>query len=115
MALWTALRGEFLAELLRLEGRGKAAFQTSCHHCLEGTPEFRCTDCFGQDLFCQGCLVSRHEVNPLHRVEVCHSVLMIGLELQTHYHLSLALDWAVLQARVPENFGSPRPARAQLK
>lgn len=82
LALWTVLRAEYLAELLRLEGRGRAGVQTRCILCLEGNPDFLCSDCFGQDLFCQGCIVSCHEANPLHRVEVCRPFYYLCLLTQ---------------------------------
>ncbi|KAJ7912863.1 hypothetical protein B0H13DRAFT_2232401 [Mycena leptocephala] len=32
-------------------------------------PEFRCRDCFGDDLLCSKCMVDRHKQNPLHAIE----------------------------------------------
>lgn len=62
-------RSIFLAELLRLEGRGPL----SGHLCSCGNSrpaEYRCTDCFGGRMACQSCILTWHAGLPLHRTEV---------------------------------------------
>ncbi|EIW79765.1 hypothetical protein CONPUDRAFT_34829, partial [Coniophora puteana RWD-64-598 SS2] len=59
----------YLKELLRGEGRGEQVEQTVCSSCQASEPEFRCKDCFGGLLYCQGCIVKKHVENPLHRIE----------------------------------------------
>jgi hypothetical protein len=44
-------RDNFLAEFIRLEGRGNFASQIACAGCEEPSPEYRCRDCFGGDLY----------------------------------------------------------------
>jgi hypothetical protein len=60
---------DYLLELVRLEG------QQSCQSlciCGEGKDVlYRCRHCNEARLFCKTCLVSRHEVRPLHNIEVC--------------------------------------------
>ncbi|THU98424.1 hypothetical protein K435DRAFT_818886 [Dendrothele bispora CBS 962.96] len=76
---WTPYRDEYLAELLRIEGRGDVDTER-CPWCKQTFDErddgdvgesfsYRCLDCFGEDLMCKGCCVKRHESNPLHIIE----------------------------------------------
>jgi hypothetical protein len=58
-----------LDELLRLEGRGLYA-ESPCGGCSSPYPLYRCTDCFGGQLFCQECIVSMHRRSPFHIIEV---------------------------------------------
>ncbi|THU80041.1 hypothetical protein K435DRAFT_874797 [Dendrothele bispora CBS 962.96] len=74
---WIPYRDEYLAELLRLEGRGDVE-KDECPWCGqpsededgEHIPFYRCVHCFGEDLMCKACCVKRHEANPLHVIEV---------------------------------------------
>lgn len=63
----------FLDEWLRLEGRGEPKMYEKCSGCTETSPRFRCEHqtCFGTGLFCQTCMVLRHQVLPTHWIEVC--------------------------------------------
>ncbi|KAG2104983.1 hypothetical protein BD769DRAFT_1612896 [Suillus cothurnatus] len=64
-------RDHFLLELLRLEGRGDFLLQETCRGsvgCMD-TPEFRCEDCLGTELYCKACTVGRHVENPTHRIK----------------------------------------------
>lgn len=58
-----------LDEMLRLEGRGNHA-EAPCGECSALHPLFRCTDCFGHELFCQRCILSTHQRSPFHTIEV---------------------------------------------
>ncbi|KAF8155970.1 hypothetical protein B0H34DRAFT_783611 [Crassisporium funariophilum] len=65
-------RDLYLAEFLRLEGRGdhpdvcpRHRHTGELHHA-----SYRCIDCSGGELLCQGCMVSTHMYNPLHQIEV---------------------------------------------
>jgi len=58
-----------LDEMLRLEGRGEYA-GLPCGECSAPCPLYRCVDCFGGELFCQGCIKSMHQRSPFHIVEV---------------------------------------------
>ena len=63
-------RDKYLAELIMLEGRGTSLSQESCIQCGIGSAEYRCSDCFGSDLFCGTCLISAHKLHPFHVIKV---------------------------------------------
>jgi hypothetical protein len=54
--------------------------------CSCGQPaKYRCTECYGMQLFCRGCLVNGHRTRPLCRIEVRPAVshfLFLYLHLQ---------------------------------
>jgi len=77
MQEWLRERDLFLAELLRLDGRGDYAAINICSQCNRRTPDIRCKDCHGGQLFCSECTRARHEYHPLHRVEVSSLLLPI--------------------------------------
>ncbi|KAH9847790.1 hypothetical protein C2E23DRAFT_942536 [Lenzites betulinus] len=58
---------EYLAEMLREEGRGEHVC-SNCPRCFVGPAAFRCRDCRTHVLLCQQCIVAEHACNPLHRV-----------------------------------------------
>ena len=74
MTTWLEYRQEYLDELLRLEGRGLNAAEAregpSCADCKAQEGTYRCVECFGRELVCEGCCISRHRRLPLHRIEV---------------------------------------------
>ncbi|RDX43071.1 hypothetical protein OH76DRAFT_1458528 [Lentinus brumalis] len=63
---WAAEAEAFLAELLRLEGRGD--YNTPFCHCGAHGPLFRCEDCHDVRLHCQQCILGAHDAHPLHRL-----------------------------------------------
>ncbi|KAJ6452354.1 hypothetical protein C8R47DRAFT_998112, partial [Mycena vitilis] len=65
---WVGHREEYLDEMLRLEGRGSHAVYSTCGGCGSAEPQFRCENqsCYGPGLFCQECIVGRHQVLPTH-------------------------------------------------
>jgi hypothetical protein len=67
---WLHDRDKYLAELIMMEGRGDALRQERCIQCLDNPAEFRCFDCFGQELFCRSCMISNHTRTPFHVVNV---------------------------------------------
>ncbi|KAJ6476013.1 hypothetical protein C8R47DRAFT_1178917 [Mycena vitilis] len=71
MLTWTAHRGQYLDEMLRLEGRGYPAIYSTCGGCGNPDPTFRCSQqtCYGPSLFCQACIVERHAALPTHWIE----------------------------------------------
>ncbi|KAF7783272.1 hypothetical protein Agabi119p4_2648 [Agaricus bisporus var. burnettii] len=69
MSSWREQIDEFLDELLRLEGRGDYASHGICLECHERRPEYRCSDCSTDELYCSSCVVALHKRNPLHRIE----------------------------------------------
>ncbi|THU86082.1 hypothetical protein K435DRAFT_684412, partial [Dendrothele bispora CBS 962.96] len=68
MLLWRPLRSEYLAELIRGEGRGDY-FSELCPQCYrtdsEHKPLYRCTDCFSPELVCIECCRDAHVDRPL--------------------------------------------------
>ncbi|KAF9545568.1 hypothetical protein CPC08DRAFT_769836 [Agrocybe pediades] len=73
LLMWTPLIDEYVAEFLRLEGRGDAATQSVCAGADCSTPMekygFRCRDCFSFQLYCEECMVHIHKTNPLHSIQ----------------------------------------------
>ena len=71
---WLTEVDAYLAEFLRLEGRGDF-IKEPCRGC--GTDlkvsGFRCRDCHDLAMYCQTCIVNVHAPNPLHRVQVSFS------------------------------------------
>ncbi|KAG2746814.1 hypothetical protein P692DRAFT_20738788, partial [Suillus brevipes Sb2] len=57
----------FLDEMMRLNGRGSEGIGCQCG---EVSPQFRCCDCFGVQMFCRACTLRNHAYLPLHRVEM---------------------------------------------
>ncbi|KAF7300835.1 hypothetical protein MKEN_01309400 [Mycena kentingensis (nom. inval.)] len=89
-------REAYLAELLRLEGRGRHRYSL-CRQCDSGPARFRCRDCLdGGMLHCQSCFVEAHRYLPFHRAEewngqyfVTRSLKSLGLRVQLgHSHES---------------------------
>ncbi|KAJ7018016.1 hypothetical protein C8F04DRAFT_1278419 [Mycena alexandri] len=83
---------EYLAEFLRLEGKGFVAREW-CPACPKkkrvANPEYRCIDCFSPDVLCSGCCVARHKTHPLDRIEFWNgeffervSLKSLGLRIQ---------------------------------
>ncbi|KAF7797133.1 hypothetical protein EIP86_008325 [Pleurotus ostreatoroseus] len=62
-------RQAFLDEDLRTEGRGDFSELKVCLECGTPNPCIRCKDCFGGELFCEGCTIKHHERLPLHLIE----------------------------------------------
>lgn len=65
---WIPERQDFVDEMMRLNGRGSEGIGCQCG---EVSPQFRCCDCFGVQMFCRACTLRNHAYLPLHRVEVC--------------------------------------------
>ncbi|KIJ15234.1 hypothetical protein PAXINDRAFT_77683, partial [Paxillus involutus ATCC 200175] len=57
----------FLQEMMWHEGRG--AFPETCGQCKGTGPIYKCEDCVGMDLYCEGCILSTHSRTPLHRLQ----------------------------------------------
>lgn len=69
MQRWTHKMDTYLAELLRLEGRGTYT-DCNCPSCAVRLAAYRCADCLGGVLRCADCTVSLHCATPLHRIHV---------------------------------------------
>ncbi|KAJ6474080.1 hypothetical protein DFH09DRAFT_1343354 [Mycena vulgaris] len=73
LAQWVPLRDKYLAELLRLEGRGCVADDV-CQACPNREnamldPAHRCVDCLFPELVCASCCLRHHQDRPLDRIE----------------------------------------------
>ncbi|KAK7027577.1 CxC2 domain-containing protein [Favolaschia claudopus] len=68
---WVTHRNEYLDEMLRLEGRGGPEISSACASCGSAAPEYRCENqtCHGPAMFCQDCIVERHQALPTHWIE----------------------------------------------
>ncbi|KAI0684667.1 hypothetical protein C8T65DRAFT_712959 [Cerioporus squamosus] len=87
LLLWSHHVDEYLAELLRLEGRGEHT-GGCCTRCGQaGAGIYRCDDCANTSMFCAGCIVADHVSNPLHRIKPSgwfqrSSLKSLGLRVQ---------------------------------
>ncbi|KAJ7705144.1 hypothetical protein B0H16DRAFT_1747395 [Mycena metata] len=69
-----ALRDIYGANILQRHGTIRAADPDCCRKCKKVTdPEefciYRCKQCYGDHMLCGPCMVARHELNPLHKIE----------------------------------------------
>jgi len=80
-----------LDEMLWLKGRGLYA-DSPCGGCSAHRPLYRCTDCFGGQLFCQECTVSMHWRCPFHIIEVSYSFFLYQEMLNPYESDTLALE-----------------------
>ncbi|KAJ7264470.1 hypothetical protein B0H12DRAFT_1011966, partial [Mycena haematopus] len=62
---------EYLDEMLRGEGRGDVEVYSTCGGCGAVDPQYRCENqtCFGTGMFCNACIVERHQVLPTHWIQ----------------------------------------------
>ncbi|KAJ7033004.1 hypothetical protein C8F04DRAFT_958270 [Mycena alexandri] len=60
----------YLDQLIQLEGRGEYQVDEYCIICGVAGGEYRCRDCFTDDLYCKECIVVAHRDIPLHGVEM---------------------------------------------
>ncbi|KAI0073201.1 hypothetical protein K474DRAFT_1722408 [Panus rudis PR-1116 ss-1] len=61
---------QYLDELLRREGLCEALSNSNCVNCNAEEARFRCLDCICARLQCETCMLSRHSMLPLHRIQV---------------------------------------------
>ncbi|KAF6758787.1 hypothetical protein DFP72DRAFT_807241 [Ephemerocybe angulata] len=64
-------REAYLRDMIWLEGRGRRTSQTSCTGC-GGKDDivYRCPSCIGGAMYCQACIVTLHQHNPFHFIEM---------------------------------------------
>ncbi|KAJ7429283.1 hypothetical protein B0H11DRAFT_2266310 [Mycena galericulata] len=105
LAQWVPLRDEYLAEFLRLEGRGSVAYDfcPACPGQKAASPRYRCMDCHWADIVCGECCVRDHRDRPLDRIEVWTGEFFERVTLK-----SLGLRVQLGHSRFSP-CGSPRP------
>jgi hypothetical protein len=71
---WLEKQKDILDEFVRLEGRGDYGGFGICGWggCTSTELLYRCRDCFDPQMHCRECMVLKHEMNPLHRIQVCY-------------------------------------------
>ena len=79
-----------LDEMLRLEGQGTHA-GAPCRECSGPHPLYRCTDCFGHELFSQHCILSMHWHSPFHIIEVSHSLISTLSSIENLWQSSIGM------------------------
>ncbi|KAG1887614.1 hypothetical protein F4604DRAFT_1877484 [Suillus subluteus] len=77
--MWLKHRELFLQEMIRLEGRCNRLAAQSCLECNCPSPEYRCRDCLGSEIYCSPCILLAHVCHPLHRLELGHTTGQICL------------------------------------
>ncbi|KAJ7897598.1 hypothetical protein B0H14DRAFT_3589450 [Mycena olivaceomarginata] len=85
----------YLAESLRLDGRGDYQQHSSCRVCGKGKADHRCRNCLaGGELLCRTCIVAAHRSIPFHVIEIWTGTMFerqtlkqLGLRIQLgHWH-----------------------------
>ncbi|KZT04662.1 uncharacterized protein LAESUDRAFT_657482, partial [Laetiporus sulphureus 93-53] len=100
---WIPHHNEWLAELLRHEGRCGFT-EEKCPRCQGATAEIRCVDCDDLTLYCQECTVVMHKQNPYHRLKVW---------VQTHFRRKTLKDAGLrIQVGHPSSMRCRNPERA---
>ncbi|KAG1843694.1 hypothetical protein C8R48DRAFT_618502 [Suillus tomentosus] len=67
--MWLGDRDYYLAELIRLDGRGDYTSDSCCQCDVSAPAQFRCDDCCDMQLYCQNCIVVNHLRSPTHRIK----------------------------------------------
>ncbi|KAF9487375.1 hypothetical protein BDN71DRAFT_1404852, partial [Pleurotus eryngii] len=75
---WLPHRDKYIEEFLRLEAPNINNICPRCSASIEPPNQYRCSQCFGDGLFCKTCIVEQHATNLLHQIEVWS----LGLRLQ---------------------------------
>lgn len=78
---WINCRVQVLDELLRHDGLQDPASPPLCSNCLNNAGMHKCLDCSVMSSYCADCIISCHDELPLHRIEVCQSVLRFFLPM----------------------------------
>ncbi|KAK1223408.1 hypothetical protein PQX77_013717 [Marasmius sp. AFHP31] len=98
-------RDSYLNWHLVTEGRGRL-FSNLCSRCKTPNPKFRCLDCFGLRIVCQGCVLKSHADEPLHRIQEWSSdyfkpttLKNLGLRYQLGHYLGVRCTSPVISSQ----------------
>ncbi|KAL4256459.1 CxC2-like cysteine cluster KDZ transposase-associated domain-containing protein, partial [Pleurotus pulmonarius] len=80
---WLPHRDKYIEEFLRLEAPNINNICPRCSASVEPPNQYRCSQCFGDRLFCKTCIVEQHATNPLHQVENWNSMFFERCTLQS--------------------------------
>ncbi|KAJ7894472.1 hypothetical protein B0H14DRAFT_3426880 [Mycena olivaceomarginata] len=88
LARFRSERDTYLGNMLRRDGCIWPSAEDQCADCGEPThasgPQiFRCKSCYGDELVCGGCMVTRHSAIPLHRIERWNGLFFEPSDLKT--------------------------------
>ncbi|KAG1884765.1 hypothetical protein F4604DRAFT_1878697 [Suillus subluteus] len=78
--MWLKHRELFLQEMIRLEGRCNRLAAQSCSECNCPSPEYRCRDCLGSEIYCSPCILLAHKWNGQYFERI--SLKTLGLRIQ---------------------------------
>ena len=93
---WLPHHKRYLDKFLQLEWLGELSEPPICTGCeSESLGVFRCTCCFGKRMMCQVCIVTLHQSQPLHTIEV-HFFLTGFFPFQLNTNLK-EMEWMLLQ------------------
>ena len=116
-------RDTYLKEMIRWSGRGDFRTARECPDCIvrqsetPGSPEYRCIECSHPDLVCLSCCLKRHQVHPLHWIQVrpIYSLDYRSSRSARTYAISFcpALERWPLRVKVTEIFGPQVSTRPQ--
>ncbi|KAG1720834.1 hypothetical protein EDB19DRAFT_1898407 [Suillus lakei] len=81
--MWWKHRDLFLREMIHLEGRCSQASAQSCLGCNCPSPEYRCDDCLGSELYCSSCILSAHVRHTPHRLQKWNGQYFEQISLKT--------------------------------
>ncbi|KAG2094414.1 uncharacterized protein F5147DRAFT_657174 [Suillus discolor] len=83
LLMWLKHRELFWQEMICLEGRCNRLGAQSCSECNCHSPEYRCWDCLGSEIYCSPCILLAHVRHPLHRLEKWNSQYFERISLKT--------------------------------
>ncbi|KAG1722176.1 uncharacterized protein EDB91DRAFT_1240244 [Suillus paluster] len=81
--MWLKHRELFLQEMICLEGRCNRLGAQSCSECNCPSPEYRCWDCLGSEIYCSPCILLAHVHHPLHQLEKWNGQYFKRISLKT--------------------------------
>lgn len=84
----TGYRLIMLDEILRRDGLGDSETPGICVGCRKLPGKYRCSDCFGDIMWCSECTVLSHRHLPLHRIQVSSKLLVFWFRYKNFHSRS---------------------------